>query len=99
MTMKWRAISAWPDPSVLFQALGTAIVKQRAAAGDGEAQYSLGFRLVAEADGGPYGALLGANGRSPNSDVGLALCTAHFPVANRTEGLICVSSTYMGRKW
>jgi hypothetical protein len=72
-----------PDPAVLFRALGPEILKQRAAEGDREAQFTLGCRLVSEADGlaGP----LGTAGRSQQADVGFALCTAHVPVAHKTE--------------
>jgi len=74
--MTWRAIFAWPDPSVLYEALGVEVVRQRAAAGDREAQFSLGCQLVSEADGGAAGTSLGAGGRSLKADVGLVeLCT------------------------
>jgi hypothetical protein len=66
------------DPTMLFRGLGDEIVEQRAGAGDGEAQFSLGWSLVNEADGGA-GTKLGEGGRSPKADVGLALCTAQFP--------------------
>ena len=58
-------------------------MKQRAAKGDGEAQFSQGYMLVSEADadGGP----LGSSGRSPDADVGLPLCIAQFPVARQTQ--------------
>jgi TPR repeat protein len=59
------------DPYVLLRALDPQIVKQRAAAGDRDAQYSLGCVLVGEAGG--VGVSLGAGGRSPKSDEGLAL--------------------------
>jgi hypothetical protein len=72
--LTWRAISAWPDPSALLDAVGLEVVKQRAAQGDGEAQFSQGCLLVHEADGST--GLLGASGRSPKSDVGLAFLTA-----------------------
>jgi hypothetical protein len=65
------------DPNVMFRARGAEFVKYRAAAGDREAQYSLGYRLVSESDGGA--GTLGAGGRSAKADVWLALCTAHFP--------------------
>jgi len=84
--MTWRAISARPYPEVLFRALGTEIVKQKAGEGDREAQWSLGFWLVMEADGGAgMGTPLGTARRSPKADVGFALCTARFPVAHKTE--------------
>jgi len=66
-----RAISAWPDPSVLFRALGAEVVKQKADAGDRAAQYSLGCNLLNEAEG-VAGAGLGAAGRSTQVKVGLA---------------------------
>jgi len=75
-----RAISAWPDPSALFRTLGAEVVRQRAAIGEGEAQFTEGCRLVSAADGN--GSLKGASGRSPMADVGLALCTAQCPVAD-----------------
>jgi TPR repeat protein len=59
------------DPNVLFHALGPQMVKQRAAAGDREAQYCLGYVLVGEAVG--VGEPLGAGGRSPDSDEGMGL--------------------------
>jgi hypothetical protein len=61
------------DPLVLFRAIGSETLKQRASAGDREAQFSLGFMLMRAADGnsGP----LGVSGRSPKADVGLVLCT------------------------
>jgi TPR repeat protein len=59
------------DHAALFDALGPQMVKQRADAGDREAQYSLEYVLVAEAGG--VGELLGAGGRSPQSDEGVAL--------------------------
>ena len=39
-------ISAWPYSSVLVVALGAEVLKQRAAKGEGEAQFSLGCLLV-----------------------------------------------------
>jgi len=45
----WRAISAWPDPSALFRALGAETVRRRAGEGDREAQWSLGCCLLAGA--------------------------------------------------
>jgi len=58
------------DPIALLESLGTEILKQKAAAGDRAAQYSRGCMLMAEA--GAYFA--GAAGRSPQAQVGLALC-------------------------
>ena len=69
------------EPSALFRALGANIVKQRASAGDREAQFSQGFKLVSDADGAAGATALGAAGKSLSADVGLTLCTAH-PVAH-----------------
>jgi hypothetical protein len=71
--LTWRAIFAWPDPLALLDALGDEVVKHRAAKGEREAQFSQGCLLVSEA-GGNTG-LMGASGRSPVADVGLALST------------------------
>ena len=71
------------DPWVLVRALGAGILKHRAGEGDREAQYSQGYSLMSDA--GVPGTPLGAAGRSPKADVGLALCTALFPVAHPTE--------------
>jgi hypothetical protein len=73
-----RAMPAWPDPSALVRSVGAEVVKQRAAKGEGEAQFSQGCRLVSRADADARaldGAadLLGASARSPTADVGLAL--------------------------
>ena len=59
-------------------------MKRKAGEGDGEARWSQGCRLMSEADGGA-GSTLGASGRSPKADVGLARCTETFPVAHKTE--------------
>jgi len=71
------------DYAVLFQALGDEIVKQRAGAGDREAQWSQGCRLVREADGGA-GTKMGEGGRSPTADVGFALAPHSFSVSHQT---------------
>ena len=81
--MTWRAISAWPDPSALLDALGDEVVKQMAAKGEGEAQFSQGYLLVCEADGDAGS--FGSGGRSPVAVVGLTLTTYMFRVAHRTE--------------
>jgi TPR repeat protein len=60
------------DPGELSRALGPQMVKQRADAGDREAQYSLGYHLVSAA-GRIQGESLGAGGKSPKSDEGVAL--------------------------
>jgi len=73
--MTCRTISACPDASALLDALGAEIVKRKAGEGDREAQYSQGIQLMCE--DGVAGALLGAAGRSPKADAGLARCTAH----------------------
>jgi hypothetical protein len=60
----WRTQAG--DPSLLVNALGLEIVKQRVAEGDMEALFSLGgYMLKAEA---------GAVGRTPQVQVGLAVC-------------------------
>jgi hypothetical protein len=69
------------DHAALFRAVGDDVVKQRAGAGDREAQFSLGYRLVAETE--VAGTLMGAAGRSPQADVRLARCTAYFPCLSR----------------
>jgi len=66
------------DPSVLIREVGAEILKRRAGEGDREAQWSLGYRLVSEADG-PAGIEPGAGGRSPKADVGV--CTLHRTVS------------------
>jgi len=80
-------MSAWPESSVLYEALGVEVLKQRAAKGEGEAQFSQGCLLVSRADGNAGS--LGASGRSPMADVGSALPTCTFRVANRTEARCC----------
>jgi hypothetical protein len=52
-------------------------VKQRAAEGDMEAQFTQGYRLVSETYR-PTGTTMGEGGRSPKADVGFALYTAQF---------------------
>jgi TPR repeat protein len=59
------------DPYVWLRALDPQMVKQRAAAGDRDAQYSLGYQLVSDAGGD--GVPLGGGGRSRESDEGVAL--------------------------
>ena len=60
------------NPWLLLDALGDDVVKRMVRAGDREAQWSLGYQLVSEADG-PTATNLGAGGRSPKADVGLHL--------------------------
>jgi hypothetical protein len=81
--MTWRTTSAWPELSALTRALGAEVVKQMAAEGDGEAQYSQGC-LLASAAGGNVG-MMGAGGRSPMADVGLALSIYTFRVPHRAQ--------------
>jgi TPR repeat protein len=59
------------DPNALIQRVGAVNVKRRADAGDRDAQYSLGYALVAAAGGA--GLPLGTGSRSPQSDEGVAL--------------------------
>jgi hypothetical protein len=47
--MRWRVICTWPCSWALFEALGAEVVKQRAADGEGEAQFSQGCSLLSEA--------------------------------------------------
>ena len=56
------------DPVAMLDALGAEVVKQKADAGDREAQWSLGCLLMAEAS--PTLSLSGAAGRSPQAKVG-----------------------------
>jgi hypothetical protein len=70
------------DPGALFQTFGADVVEQRAAHGDGEAQWSRGYRLLSRA--GAAGTPMGLT-RSTKADVGFALCIAQFPVAHQTE--------------
>ena len=73
------------DPELLLRALGAEIsVKQRAGEGDREAQWSLGCRLMREAEGAA-GTPVGTSGRSRQADVGLSPRTVQFPVAHTPE--------------
>ena len=91
-----------PDPSALSNALGAEILIQRAGAGDREAQWSLGYQLVNAADVAVGGASLGATGRSPQADVGFALCPDSFPVSHHTStrrcGHLMTKSLVCGRR-
>ena len=77
---EWTTQTA--NPNDMLRALGRQTLLKRAAEGDGEAQYSLGFRSMGEA-AGVAGTPIGTGGRSPEADVGCALCSAHFPVAHQ----------------
>ena len=68
--MTW-AISAWPDPSALIDALGAEVVKQ-ADEGNRAAQYSQGCSLIGEVQGADGAGLSGAAGRSPKVEAGWA---------------------------
>ena len=57
------------DPNALFDALSPQMVQRKVAAGDRDAQHSLGCVLMAGGEDKP----LGAGGRSPQSDEGVAL--------------------------
>jgi TPR repeat protein len=59
------------DPKELLRALGPQMVKQRANAGNRDAQYSLAYVLVGAAEG--VGVPAGTGDRSPQSDEGVAL--------------------------
>jgi len=76
------------DPAMLFRALGADVIKHRACAGDREAQWSWGFWLVREADGGA-GTKLGEGGRSPKADVGFPLAPHSFPGSHQTPTRRC----------
>jgi hypothetical protein len=71
------------DPGALFVALGAENVKRKAGEGDGEAQFSEGYRLLSvnEVEGTP----LGSAGRSPEADAGSALVPHSVSVAHQTE--------------
>jgi len=88
-TVKVTPLGDWTtqseNPELLFDALGDAIVKKMAAKGDPEAQFSLGYTLISEA--GVAGTPLGTD-RSPQGDVGLALCTNTFPAAHQTDQVV-----------
>ena len=60
------AAPALAGARLAIKSLGARVVKQRADAGDREAQFSLGCYLVAQAAEGD-GGLLGAAGRSPKA--------------------------------
>ena len=66
-------------------------MKQRAAKGEGEAQFSHGCVLVSAA-GGDVG-LMGASGRSPMADAGLELSPHVFLVARQAEARRCAPLT------
>jgi len=67
------------DPWLLLETLGDEVVKRKAGAGDREARFSHGSRLVSEADEAVGATNLGAGGRSRKADVGFALSPAQFP--------------------
>ena len=79
----WTSQTA--DPAVLVRALGAEHVKQRAVAGDPDAQYSLGHWILSAANVGTHHTALGAAGRSPKAEAGSALSTETFPVTQNTE--------------
>jgi hypothetical protein len=76
------------DCGVLLEALGSEVVRQLAGEGNRTAQFSLGYKLMSEAefDAGATGGL-GASGRSPKADVGLSmpLYIDTFPAAHQKE--------------
>jgi hypothetical protein len=77
----WR--SQAENPNVLRRALGVETLRQRAGQGDREAEWSMGYHLVATAGG--VGAPLGSAGRSPKADVGLALAPHSFRSLTETR--------------
>ena len=70
------------DPSELHNELGNKLVKQRAGEGDREAQWSLGYWLMSDAEGVAE-MPLGTAGGSPMADVGLAPRTAQCEMMGR----------------
>jgi hypothetical protein len=60
------------DPIALYQSLGAEMLKQKAVAGDREAQFSQGCVLLTEASTDDAG-FSDVVGRSPKAQVGLAL--------------------------
>jgi hypothetical protein len=68
------------DPGVLARVTTLNELKRRAGAGDMEAQFSLGFYLLCQADG--VGVEIGSSGRSPMADVGFVCSTCVFRVAS-----------------
>ena len=75
------------DYNLLFRAFGAEIVEQMSSDGDRQAQFSLGCRIMAEAEG-VAGTPLSTTGRSPKADVGLALRTAQFPLTHTMRRLV-----------
>ena len=78
------------DPSVFFEVLGGlnapgvgVMMARKADAGDRAAQYSVGWLLL-RAAGEDDGGVPSAAPPSPMVDVGLAVCTAQFPVDHHT---------------
>jgi hypothetical protein len=57
------------DPLALLRAVGAAVVKRKADAGDREAQFTVGVMLMSEANGGA--AFRDAPATSPKAQVGL----------------------------
>jgi len=79
------------DPMALVKSLGARVVNERAAAGDGEAQYSRGCLIRAEA-GRETQSLSGAAGRKPLALVGFntSVGTLHPPMsAHQTDVRRC----------
>ena len=70
------------NPWDLIRAIGVEGVRQRAAEGDMEAQFSMGIRTLREADGFAQTAVPGASGRSYLADVGLV--SLHHTVSSRS---------------
>ena len=62
------------NPNALRESLGFGVVERMAAAGDGEAQFSMGCFLFSDAvkdfeDAGAEGLIGGAGGRTPQAEV------------------------------
>ena len=84
----WRTQTA--DPNVMFDAIGPANVSAQASAGDRDAQYSQGYRIMSNA-GGASGGPLGGAGRSQLADVVLPLAPQSFLSLTRLRCVGAVS--------
>ena len=73
------------DATLLHQALGPDLLKQRATEGDPAAQYSQGHKLMGEAGMAAGERVLGAGGRSPKADVGFRTPPWYSALPNSLE--------------
>jgi len=83
-TLNVNSVGDWStqaaDPGVMARATTPNTLQQMAGAGDREAQFSLGYSFMCQADG--VGAEIGSSGRSPMADVGFVCSTCVFRVAS-----------------